>query len=96
MHEKPYHCTYLGCNYTNGFTTKNDLDRHLKSKHLGGIDNKSKSWQCQGNGCKNPTKIWPRFDNFKQHVTKMHPEEDTTELIKKYEFNSHTRFHFVN
>jgi hypothetical protein len=85
MHEKPFRCNYLGCTYHNGFTTQNDLDRHLKSKHLGGIDSKSKSWQCVGKGCKSPAKIWPRFDNFKQHVTKMHSKENARELIERYE-----------
>ena len=96
MHNKPFRCDHPGCTYVNGFTTRNDLDRHFKSKHLGGIDNKSKSWQCVGKGCKNPTKIWPRFDNFKQHVTKMHPNEDAKELIAKYELSCYTRTLLIN
>src|ERR1700759_3723681 len=87
MHDKPFHCKFPGCTYSNGFTTKNDLQRHFKSKHTNGVDPKSKSWVCQGKGCKNPSKIWPRYDNFKQHVTKMHPDEDVTELVNKYAFH---------
>lgn len=84
MHVKPYRCDVPGCTRTGGFTTKNDLSRHKKSIHMGGIDPTSKtgSYRCTGKNCKNPKKVWPRLDNFKSHLEKMHNGEDTKAIIK--------------
>lgn len=75
-------CTELGCKRaTQGFTTVNDLDRHKKSVHKIGVLNKS--YQCASELCRNKDKIWPRLDNFKQHIERMHKDEDELDLIKR-------------
>jgi hypothetical protein len=58
----------------------------MKSRHTNGIDGESKSWRCAGKNCKDPAKVWPRFDNFKQHVKKMHQDEDEADTIKRFVF----------
>jgi hypothetical protein len=87
MHTKPYLCRHKSCQRSrqgNGFTTRNDLGRHVKSCHTNGLDGKTKSWQCAGKNCRDPTKVWPRYDNFKQHVVKMHSNEDREDVIKRF------------
>ncbi|OAL07168.1 hypothetical protein IQ06DRAFT_8008 [Phaeosphaeriaceae sp. SRC1lsM3a] len=80
-HEKPWRCDIPKCKRKEGFTTSNDLDRHKKSVHRMRL--LDKSYQCKARSCKNRGKIWPRRDNFKQHIERMHPEEDVEELIKR-------------
>lgn len=36
-------------------------------------------------GCQKPDKSWPRLDNFKQHLIRMHPECDVDELVRSAE-----------
>lgn len=38
---------------------------------------------CFGQNCPRPSKRWPRLDNFKQHLSRMHNEEDEDALLKK-------------
>lgn len=38
---------------------------------------------CFGRKCPRPDKKWPRLDNFKQHISRMHGEEDLGALLKK-------------
>ncbi|KAF1837483.1 hypothetical protein BDW02DRAFT_491271 [Decorospora gaudefroyi] len=81
-HEKPFKCEIAGCKRADkGFTTINDLDRHKKSVHLIGLQ--TRSYQCAAQYCKNRAKVWPRLDNFKQHVERMHKEEDPLDLINR-------------
>ncbi|KAH7379219.1 hypothetical protein DE146DRAFT_626272 [Phaeosphaeria sp. MPI-PUGE-AT-0046c] len=80
-HEKPWRCDFPRCKRSDGFTTCNDLDRHKKSVHR--VRLLDKSYQCKAKSCKNRGKIWPRRDNFKQHIERMHPEEDMDGLIKR-------------
>ncbi|KAF1911561.1 hypothetical protein BDU57DRAFT_506857 [Ampelomyces quisqualis] len=81
-HEKPFTCDFPQCKRgEQGFTTVNDLDRHRKSVHKIGLLNKS--YQCASESCRNKSKIWPRLDNFKQHIERMHKDEDPPELIKR-------------
>jgi hypothetical protein len=82
-HEKPFKCDVPGCSRNEGFTTSNDLDRHKKSIHKIGLDDKS--YQCASEKCKAKTKVWPRLDNFKQHIERMHKDENEDELIRKYD-----------
>jgi hypothetical protein len=65
-----------------GFSTTNDLDRHKKSVHGIGVTY-SKSYRCAADGCQNKHKVWPRLDNFKQHIDRMHKEEDQFGLLKR-------------
>lgn len=82
-HEKIFVCTEPKCKRNGkGFSTINDLERHKKSVHKIGI-RKSKSYQCASASCSNKDKIWPRLDNFKQHLDRMHKDEDMLDLIKR-------------
>jgi hypothetical protein len=81
-HEKPYKCNWPKCKRgEQGFTTVNDLDRHKKSVHQ--VRLLEKSYQCASESCRNKEKIWPRLDNFKQHIERMHKGEDIHDLIKR-------------
>ena len=81
-HEKPHKCDVHNCKRNGkGFATINDLDRHKKSVH--GIDIDKKSWKCAAERCKSREKCWPRLDNFKQHVRRMHKDEDELDFIKR-------------
>ncbi|KAF2132852.1 hypothetical protein P153DRAFT_175297 [Dothidotthia symphoricarpi CBS 119687] len=82
-HNKPYVCDIPGCKKSSeGFTTTNDLDRHKKSVHQIGLLTDGKSYKCASKNCRNKTKLWPRLDNFKQHVGRMHMDEDHALLIE--------------
>jgi hypothetical protein len=80
-HSKPFKCNVPGCKRIEGFTTSNDLERHQKSIHRKDID--KKSYQCAVENCRNKEKIWPRLDNFKQHVERMHKDEDVHDLVTR-------------
>jgi hypothetical protein len=54
----------------------------MKAVHKAATRNE-KVYKCFGTGCSKPDKIWPRRDNFKQHLEKMHKEEDYRELLKR-------------
>ncbi|KAK5073749.1 hypothetical protein LTR64_007113 [Lithohypha guttulata] len=56
------------------FRTSADLDRHRKTFH-GILKKGDRVFRCKVQGCKVPLKIWSMFDNFKQHVIRMHGEE---------------------
>jgi C2H2 type zinc finger protein len=58
-----------------------DLNRHKIAKHQSLTS--FKEWKCTGKNCRNANKIWPRFDNFKVHIQKMHPDEDLEEVMEK-------------
>ena len=78
-HLMPHHCEEPNCTRTKGFATSNDLDRHRRSVHkIGNL----RYWKCFGNKCKQPAKIWPRVDNFKQHLKRMHDDEDPVRLMR--------------
>ncbi|KAK7191653.1 uncharacterized protein CC84DRAFT_598208 [Paraphaeosphaeria sporulosa] len=83
-HDKPHTCDVQGCRRAaqgKGFTTINDLQRHKKSVHRIGVERDS--YQCASEHCRNRGKIWPRLDNFKQHISRMHRDEDEADLIRK-------------
>ncbi|KAF2462997.1 uncharacterized protein BDR25DRAFT_116972 [Lindgomyces ingoldianus] len=86
-HDKPFKCDIPRCRRGNkGFTTVNDLNRHKKSVHgIGALQN---SYRCASETCRNKEKIWPRLDNFKQHIHRMHSEEDETDLIRRSVFHT--------
>lgn len=83
-HDKPNRCDIPGCSRVDGFSTINDLQRHKKSKHGIGIDTITTSFKCASPSCKNQAKIWPRRDNFKQHILRMHKNEDVKALISRH------------
>ena len=73
-----------GCNRRDGFSTKNDLDRHKKSRHnIRPRNGNDRSYRCAGSHCPKRGKIWPRLDNFKAHCTRMHSQEKLQDLIRK-------------
>ena len=41
----------------------------------------SKSYKCFGEGCTKGDKEWPRLDNFKQHLRKMHGDGHVDRLL---------------
>ncbi|CAO2656646.1 Nn.00g054490.m01.CDS01 [Neocucurbitaria sp. VM-36] len=89
-HKKPFKCDVPNCKRAGqGFTTINDLDRHKKSVHRIGL--RTKSYQCAAANCRNKEKIWPRLDNFKQHIDRMHGDEDDLDLIKRSMFRAPQR-----
>ncbi|KAF2662967.1 hypothetical protein K491DRAFT_709618 [Lophiostoma macrostomum CBS 122681] len=84
-HNKPYKCHISNCRRGGkGFTTINDLNRHKKSVHrIGALEN---SYQCASETCRSREKIWPRLDNFKQHIHRMHKDEDEQDLIQRSQY----------
>ena len=82
-HEKSHKCDLPNCaRGDRGFGTVNDLERHKKSKH--GIKPRhgaTKSYRCASKRCKMSYKLWPRLDNFKQHVKRVHKDENMHELV---------------
>lgn len=82
-HEKPFCCPLEGCPKSKkgcGFTTPNDLDRHKRTRHKI-FPPQAKVYVCASPGCAEAGRSWPRFDNFKQHVERMHKDEDTNLLL---------------
>ncbi|KAI9694344.1 MAG: hypothetical protein M1820_008992 [Bogoriella megaspora] len=85
-HEKPHKCDVPGCPRKEGFTSANDLDRHKKSKHnVKPKHGSDRSYKCAADQCRKKMKIWPRLDNFRQHVVKIHPNDNADILIRKSE-----------
>ncbi|KAK3499040.1 uncharacterized protein B0T23DRAFT_306819 [Neurospora hispaniola] len=84
-HTKPHHCLEPGCKRDIGFSTKNDLQRHLASVHK----KYNVVYHCCHGTCPTKTKDekdWPRADNFRQHLRRVHQiylkaEDD----LKRYE-----------
>jgi len=82
-HASPFVCDVLGCSKRpRGFSTINDLERHKKSIHQIGVT-ASKSYKCAALSCGNKGKIWPRLDNLKQHIERMHKDEDMADLVQR-------------
>lgn len=73
-HRKPFICTYPGCQRSEGFSTTNDLDRHMKSKHPScqKANLAKRQYRCHIEGCKSREKAWPRLDNFRSHLKRVH------------------------
>ncbi|KAI1380874.1 hypothetical protein F4677DRAFT_441203 [Hypoxylon crocopeplum] len=70
-HDKPFKCDVENCTRREGFSTPNDLDRHKRSLHP---DEKAAGnrYSCPVGACKNKDKIWPRADNFRAHMKRVH------------------------
>ncbi|OLN85866.1 Zinc finger protein GLI1, partial [Colletotrichum chlorophyti] len=84
-HRKAHICDVPGCNRKEGFGTMNDLDRHRSSVHpevfSGGL-----RYRCHLGQCITKKKIWPRADNFRQHLKRVHQrsvpsDDDISEFI---------------
>lgn len=70
-HEKPHFCDVQGCPRIEGFSTPNDVERHKKSCHPDQVSG-AKFFKCTVDGCRHPDKKWPRADNFRQHLKRVH------------------------
>ncbi|KAK5634661.1 hypothetical protein RRF57_010374 [Xylaria bambusicola] len=87
-HKKPFKCDVVDCpRRIEGFSTTNDLDRHKRSVHPGS-QTFGNRYVCQIGPCKSKDKIWPRADNFKAHLKRVHmrktvSDEDLESCIYK-------------
>ncbi|OTB09120.1 hypothetical protein M426DRAFT_132894 [Hypoxylon sp. CI-4A] len=86
-HEKPFKCNVKDCTRREGFSTSNDLDRHIRSLHP--TENATGSrFQCLIGACKNKDKIWPRADNFRAHMKRVHQKElSSDDDLDMYKFS---------
>ena len=73
-HTKPFVCTVQGCKRVGGFSTSNDLERHTKCKHPLALAESASArrFRCLVPGCKSKEKSWPRLDNFRSHLKRVH------------------------
>jgi hypothetical protein len=82
-HTKPHVCDEPDCTRSaEGFSTQNDLERHRQSVHkAGGI-----KYRCPLGDCAGKVKDWPRADNFRQHLKKVHKVnvENNADELKMY------------
>lgn len=86
-HQKPFLCDALGCTRKVGFGTLNDLERHRRCVHgIVSQDRPSKRFKCFAENCVRGDQIWPRFDNFRQHLLRMHGDIETEELLRRLVF----------
>ncbi|KAL2202694.1 hypothetical protein CC79DRAFT_1325527 [Sarocladium strictum] len=74
-HEKPYGCTFKGCQKE--FGSKNDWKRHESSQHL-----QLETWSCEYDGC---TKICNRRESFKNHLIREHGQTRDADLDQQLE-----------
>ncbi|KAI1502791.1 hypothetical protein F5X99DRAFT_417598 [Biscogniauxia marginata] len=84
-HTKPFKCSVEDCTrHREGFSTSNDLDRHIRSVHP--FEKASGNrYQCRLGTCKNKDKIWPRADNFKAHLKRVHQQQNLSdEVLEQY------------
>lgn len=83
-HMKPHKCDVPGCKRNEqGFTTLNELNWHKKIVHR--LATEHRGFQCKAENCWNKEKIWPRLDNFRQHIERMHQDEDIEDLVNRYD-----------
>jgi hypothetical protein len=85
--EKPIYCEVPGCRRAvagGGFETINDLERHKKIVHQTVIG--ENAYQCASEHCQSKGKIWLELDSFKQHISRMHRDEDEVDLVYRYIF----------
>ena len=83
-HQKLHKCDQPGCKRQyEGFGTSNDLDRHKLSVHNIDKNGESVRYKCFAENCNRRNKIWPRLDNFRKHLERMHGEELMNDLLKK-------------
>ncbi|KAG5914160.1 hypothetical protein E4U42_000658 [Claviceps africana] len=82
-HSKDHKCPYKDCG--KGFGTKTHLQRHINDRH-----DKRKKFHCAVPGCdysKAGGKAFPRKDNWKRHMTKIH-NMDQQQLPEPIEVDS--------
>ncbi|TRX88057.1 hypothetical protein FHL15_011059 [Xylaria flabelliformis] len=78
-HKKPFKCDVNDCaRRIEGFSTTNDLDRHKRSVHPE-TQTLGNRYMCQIGTCKSKAKVWPRADNFKAHLKRVHAKDSISE-----------------
>ncbi|KAI1737545.1 hypothetical protein F4680DRAFT_468084 [Xylaria scruposa] len=78
-HKKPFKCDVNDCaRRIEGFSTTNDLDRHKRSVHPES-QTLGNRYMCQIGTCKSKGKVWPRADNFKAHLKRVHSKDGISE-----------------
>lgn len=78
---KEHKCTHAQCTREQGFGSPHDLQRHQRTKHPASFQSPwPPGYFCMAETC-NRTKLWPRLDNLRQHIAKIHPSEDVNALI---------------
>ncbi|KAL4883644.1 hypothetical protein BJY04DRAFT_22460 [Aspergillus karnatakaensis] len=83
-HKKMFKCDEPNCTRKEGFGTINDLARHKKCVHKKEPERGPKVlYMCFGRNCPRSSKRWPRLDNFRQHLARMHNNEDLDELLRR-------------
>ncbi|KAL4902517.1 hypothetical protein BDW74DRAFT_157947 [Aspergillus multicolor] len=83
-HKKLFKCDLPNCTRKEGFGTINDLARHKKCVHKKEPERGPKIlYMCFGRNCPRSNKKWPRLDNFRQHLARMHNTEDGEELLER-------------
>lgn len=84
-HTKPFLCVEPGCPRPNdGFGTQNDLVRHQRSVHKDLPYTSGKQYRCTLDKCQDKFKIWPRSDNFRNHLRAVHGVPAETTKSKAY------------
>ncbi|EAW15108.1 putative C2H2 finger domain protein [Aspergillus clavatus NRRL 1] len=83
-HRKMFRCDEPNCSRKEGFGTINDLARHKKCVHKQEPERGPKIlYMCFGHNCPRRQKRWPRLDNFRQHLSRMHKDEDADGLLRR-------------
>ncbi|KAI1344765.1 hypothetical protein F5Y15DRAFT_4285 [Xylariaceae sp. FL0016] len=78
-HTKPFKCDVLDCpRLGEGFSTTNDLERHKRSVHPA-AEALGNRYRCTIGSCKTKDKRWPRADNFKAHLKRVHHKDNLSE-----------------
>ncbi|KLU86744.1 hypothetical protein MAPG_05754 [Magnaporthiopsis poae ATCC 64411] len=81
-HTRPHHCQVPNCQRTKGFSTANDLARHTRSRHPDIAT--GHFYKCNKGSCANSSKLWPRADNFRQHLIRKHHYPHSIENIDEF------------
>ncbi|KLU87651.1 hypothetical protein MAPG_06646 [Magnaporthiopsis poae ATCC 64411] len=66
----PYICHDPNCTRTRGFKSKARLEFHIRSRHPN--SHPSPCYKCHLGDCARGNKLWPREDNFRQHLRRKH------------------------
>lgn len=85
-HDLSYVCDDTACPRSrpgHGFATAAGLDRHRRGQHHS-FPPGAKIWVCPVLSCPENSKFWPRYVNFRQHVTRMHGNLDVDQLLAEY------------
>lgn len=82
-HTKPYRCKAPNCPRPEGFSTPNDVERHMRSCHPE-ISSKGKCYNCTVANCRSKDKKWPRADNFRQHLKRVHGIQPGDDDLEKF------------